>query len=94
MFQDSEVVSLALAIIFVVAIACLHRVMRLPRLPRIYAGAFFLVCANVFTVAEGVVWYGLFNTLEHLCYAAAGVSFALGCWLLPSTLRQQEPADQ
>ena len=82
MVQESEVVRLAQAIQFTVSVVALHRAIRLPRLPFIYAGAFLLVCANVFTVVEGLVWFELFNSLEHVCYATAGILFAVGCWSL------------
>ncbi|MFP4056045.1 MAG: hypothetical protein ACLF0G_04170 [Candidatus Brocadiia bacterium] len=84
MVERSEVVSLVLAIIFVVSIVFLHRARRLPRLSLIYAGAGLMVAANFFTVAEGLVWEAGLNAAEHGCYAAAGLCFAIGCWRFPA----------
>lgn len=81
-FQESEVVCLVLALVFAVAIVVLRRAERLPDLPLIYGAAGFMIAATGFTVLEGVLWYGFFNLLEHVCYALAGVFLALGCWQL------------
>lgn len=81
-FQESEIVSLAVALAFVLSIAFLRRAIRPPRIPLIYAGIFSLVGGHVCTVAEGILWYELFNALEHVCYAASGILFAVGCWRL------------
>ena len=81
-FQDSEVVCLILTIIFALSMAILYRAERLPRLPLIYWAVALVVAAILFTVAEGLLWYSLFNALEHVCYALAGVLFAVACWRL------------
>ena len=81
-FQESEVVCLVSALVFAVAFLVLRRVERLPDLPLIYGAAGFMIAATVFTVLEGAFWYGVFNVLEHVCYALAGVFLALGCWQL------------
>jgi hypothetical protein len=44
--------------------------------------------AYVFTAIEGVLWPDLFNVLEHLCYALAGLSFAAGCWFTRDVQRR------
>jgi hypothetical protein len=50
-----------------------------------YVGVGFMIGATVFTVVEGIAWAGGFNVLEHVCYALAGVSFAVACWRLVRT---------
>ena len=81
-FQESEIVSLIVAVAFVVSLAFLRNVIRLPRIPLIYAAIFSLMGGHLFTVAEDVIWPDLFNILEHVCYALSGVLFAVGCWQL------------
>jgi len=89
-FQESEIVSLIVAAAFVLSIAFLHRVIRLPRLPLIYAAIFILMGGHLFTVLEGVGWYAFFDILEHVCYALSGVLFAAGCWSLALAAVKQE----
>ena len=81
-FQESEVVCLVLALVFAVALVVLRRAERLPDLPLLYGAAGFMIAATIFTVLEGALWYSVFNILEHVCYALAGVFLALGCWQL------------
>lgn len=82
MFQESEIICLAFGFAFLGAMLFLARQGRLPRLPRLYTGVLLLFGAQVFTVAEGIVWAGLFDVLEHVCYALGGVFFAAGTWRL------------
>ena len=94
-FQESEIVSLAVSVAFVGSLAFLQRVIRLPRLPVIYAAMFTLMGAHLFTVVEGVfaaesLASGAFNLLEHICYAASGVLFAVGCWTLARSAEREE----
>ena len=93
-FQESEIVTLAVAIAFIGSMAFLHRVIRLPRLPILYAAILTLMGGHCFTVVEGfsapgTLWYESFNILEHVCYALSGVLFAVGCWFLVYTARQK-----
>lgn len=84
MVQESEVINLLIAAFALVIVEVVFRRRRLPELSFFYAGFFFLVGAYVFTVLEGVFWGGFLNGLEHFCYAAAGLSFAVGCYRLSS----------
>ncbi|MHC4715653.1 MAG: hypothetical protein ACYS5V_01670 [Planctomycetota bacterium] len=86
MFQESEIICLAFG---VVVLAFLVAQRGLPRLPLIYAGIVLVVCAQVLTVAEGVVWPSVLNPLEHVCYALAGVAFAAGIWRLARRSRSK-----
>jgi len=86
-FQESEIASLAVAVAFIASAVFLHRVIRLPRLPILYAAIFTLMGGHLFTVVEGF-WepgtfaYELFNVAEHVCYALSGVLLAVGCGAL------------
>ena len=80
MLEESEVICLAFGIVFMGALLFLARQKKLPRMPFIYAGIVFLFGAQIFTVTESLMWEGLFNALEHVCYMLGGVMFALGTW--------------
>lgn len=82
--QESEIVNLLVAFFALVIVEVVFRRRRLSELSFFYTGFFSLVGAFVFTVLEGVFWGVFFNGLEHLCYAAAGLSFAVGCYRLSS----------
>ena len=43
----------------------------------------------VFTVAEGFVLPDLFNLIEHVCYAVAGVAFVVMVAAVPTRSRSQ-----
>lgn len=79
MFQESELISLALGILSLVATAYLRRSAMLPRLPLLYAGMCLVVSGHLFTVIEEVALNDVCNVLEHLSYAAAGCLIALQC---------------
>lgn len=76
MIQESEIVTLILGLIAAPGAYRLHRAGALPRAA--FAGVALLVCAYVFTVLEGFVFHDLFNALEHVALAGAGVGFAAG----------------
>jgi len=78
MFQESEIINLALAVFSSVIIVIIFLRRRLPELSFFHAGFFCIVAANSFTVLEGFFWGQLLNGLEHFCYAAAGFCFAAG----------------
>ena len=90
MVQESEVVTLILAMAFVLCAVFFSKSTAVPRAPLIYTGIFFIICAYAFTVVEGLFWRELFNFLEHLCYALAGIAFAVGCWSLCLETWQKE----
>ncbi|HUT02192.1 MAG TPA: hypothetical protein VM031_07045 [Phycisphaerae bacterium] len=94
-FQETEIVTLVVAVAFLLSVAFLHKVIRLPRLPLLlYAAIFTLMGGHLFTVVEGLFplegfWYGFFNVLEHSCYAVSGILFAVGCWALARKARRE-----
>lgn len=76
MIQESEAITLILGLI---AAPIAYRLFRAGALAGgALVGVGFLLGAYVFTIAEGFVLPDLLNALEHLCLAAAGVSFAAG----------------
>lgn len=78
MFQTGEIMNLIAAL----AVTPLLYIMReaLPSWIRsFFIGFFFVLCTDICTVLEGVGWFDLFNTAEHLFYAFAAFSFAAGC---------------
>lgn len=78
MFQESELFNLAFALLSIGFLSA-FRLFRL-QIPRFMAAGFGgLVAAYLFTVLEGVYLKELFNFMEHLSYALAGICFCIGC---------------
>lgn len=90
-FQESEVVNLVVWAALLASMAFLQRQIRLPRMPLIYAAIFTLMAGHLFTVIEDIAFFGLFNVLEHVCYALSGLLFAAGCWLLARRREEAQP---
>lgn len=82
MFQESEIITLVVALVGAFLLTFVFTRRKVPELGFFYAGFFFIVAASLFTVAEGVIWNTAFNLLEHLCYVFSAVSFIAGCLLL------------
>jgi hypothetical protein len=78
-YQESEIINLLLAVFALVIVINMLKSTDVPVPSAVLAGFFLLVGGYVFTVVEGFALRGLFNTLEHLCYALAGIFFAAGC---------------
>jgi hypothetical protein len=76
--QESEIINLVMGLSSVLIFVFIFRKMETPRLQVIYTGFFFIIAGYIFTVVEGIFWHKLFNILEHLSYALAGLSFAVG----------------
>ncbi|MEE9524899.1 MAG: hypothetical protein V3V59_09155 [Thermodesulfovibrionales bacterium] len=87
MFQESEVITLVVALVGAFLLIFVFTKRKVPELSYFYIGFFSIVAASFFTVIEGVLWNDFFNLLEHLCYAIAGISFMAGCIIL---LKQSE----
>ena len=80
MFQESEIINLLFGLTSILILILLFRYTWLPKRRYIRTGFAFILCAYVFTVAEGVALRELFNILEHASYALGGFFFALACW--------------
>ena len=81
MIQENELVTLILGM-SVLAFFVAGRV-RIKILPawRMFLLAFLVLVAGwMLTVLEGFFLPDLLNLLEHLCYAASTILFALWCW--------------
>ena len=89
MFQESELINLVLAV-FAVSIVSTFFLRRNRQYRFFYLGFALIVSALVFTVAEGIAYHHVFNLLEHLCYALAGLVFLLAC----RNLRQSAHAEE
>lgn len=88
MFQESEIVTLVLALIacWIVSQHLLHQAQ--PGRTVMYLGFCLMVASHIFTVVEGVVWGGFCNFMEHATMAASGAAFALACFQMGTTLPQ------
>jgi hypothetical protein len=76
-YQPSEIADLILLLALgPVILTAMTRIM--PSVPRASYFAFgAMLGAYIFTIAEGFALPDVFNMLEHLCYAAAGISFVM-----------------
>lgn len=90
MFQESELVCLALAIPLTIPTVLLARAVGLPQLSLFVGAVVSALAAAIFTVVEDILWFDIFNALEHTCYALAGVLAASGCWRLARWSQQSE----
>lgn len=78
MIQISEVLNLIFDSIGLVIIIILYRYRVVPRYLYIFIGFACVWAGNVCTVAEGFMWYDVFNLMEHLFYVLSGFFFLLG----------------
>ena len=87
-----EVLMLIISGIVIVEIATTFRhLRRIPHLLLLLSSFAALVLDNLFTVAEGFIWAGLFNVLEHLSIMAGAILFALWCGLVFGHLKRRVP---
>ncbi|MBU2547894.1 MAG: hypothetical protein KKB20_05760, partial [Proteobacteria bacterium] len=82
MFQESEIISLILSLTGYYLLWHLLQNYRTKSALALFAGYSAICLANIATVIEGVFFYDLFNHLEHISYALAGIIFAVACRLL------------
>ncbi|MBF4509355.1 MAG: hypothetical protein ISP10_02575 [Aeromicrobium sp.] len=78
MYQESEIVSLLLALFLTPVMARSVRSIQMHGKAWFVAGYLSVVAGYVFTIVEGYWLYDLFNALEHLAYTVSGVWFAMG----------------
>jgi hypothetical protein len=86
-FRESEVINLFLAVVSLLIFRTFYRAVWIPQRGLLWTGAGCIISAYVFTVLEGLFWPAVFDVLEHISYAAAGVCFAAAC---RQTMRMQE----
>jgi len=71
--QSSEVVDLVIALVLLPIIASSGRAPIRLHKRLLFASYLAVVCAYIFTIAEGFFWPVVFNILEHASYAGAGI---------------------
>lgn len=90
MFQESEIINLALGIIAAGVFMGMYRETWMPRRRLVLAGFVFMLSASLFTVLEGLFWRNVFDFLEHISYGLAGISFGAAAWLAVGLQRRLE----
>ncbi|MBI5017645.1 MAG: hypothetical protein HZB55_19420 [Deltaproteobacteria bacterium] len=90
MVQENELINLLMGLAALPALLLLARHGRTPRLPFFYAGFGAVLAAYVFTIIEGLLWFDVFNLLEHLSLAASGLLFCAALSRLPRDLDGRE----
>ncbi len=84
MVENNEVLALVLALGVLAFLSFQREQLRVIPHVRLLAGSFLLLCAGyVLTVLEGLFWYDLLNTLEHVCNNLSIVCLVLWAWRLP-----------
>ncbi|MBN2159780.1 MAG: hypothetical protein JW807_10315 [Spirochaetes bacterium] len=78
MIQTTELLNLIFESIGLVVIITLYRFGVIPRYLYLFFAYVSIWIGSICTVAEGFVWYDVFNLLEHLSYVAAGILFIIG----------------
>lgn len=76
MTQQSEIISLVLAVALIPVVVWTYRGIELPHKPLLAWGLAAMLGAYAATVMESFVAPDQLNHLEHLLYAVAGVCFA------------------
>jgi mannose/fructose/N-acetylgalactosamine-specific phosphotransferase system component IIC len=76
-YQPSEIVNLILLLALTPIILGTARMFTARWISTIYWAYGFMLAAYITTILEGFVLPDLFNTVEHICYGAAGVAFAV-----------------
>jgi hypothetical protein len=82
MFQANEIITLLIGLIGLVIFLRSFKPDDFPGLQYLKYGFVFLLCANFFTVVEGIFLNSFFNLLEHSGYALSGLMLSLGFWKL------------
>jgi len=75
MIQVNELINLLLTLAGTVLFYVFSRGYQLPTFRLLYAGFFMVLLSDLFTVLEGLLWFNLFNILEHGALLLAGVFF-------------------
>jgi len=81
MILGNEVMVLLLgAAVLVFIVKSRYPLKRLPASMIIVAAFYVLLAGWILTVAEGFLWKGPLNLLEHICYAANSLLLCVWCW--------------
>ena len=82
MIQDNELVNLLSGIAAVLVLIFIAGRVERNRIFFFYAAFSAMLCAYITTILEGFFWHDIFNLIEHISLAIAGILFAIGCWYL------------
>jgi len=80
--QDNELVNSLSGISAIIVLFFIARRVERNRLYFFYAAFFAMLFAYITTILEGFFWHDIFNMIEHISLAIAGILFAIGCWFL------------
>ena len=78
MFQTSEVINVALIVLLAPLVLTTVRGVPVPQRRTFTVALLAMLSGYVFTVLEGLGAGELFNLVEHVSYALAGVMFSVG----------------
>ena len=90
MIQDNELVNLLSGIAAILVLIFIARRVEGKRLYFFYAAFFAMLCAYITTILEGFFWHNIFNLIEHISLAIAGILFAIGCWYLGQSVDEDK----
>jgi len=85
MIQENEMVNLFISIAAIVILFFMAKKLERGNLHYFYAGFAAMSCAYTTTILEGYFWHDIFNLIEHISLAVAGILFAVGCWFIKQT---------
>ncbi len=80
MFQESELITLFVTVVSLLAVLPVLIKERVPGSNLFLLAYAFFFSSQIFTVVEGIFLGELFNILEHLTYVLTGALFVTGCW--------------
>ena len=75
MVQVNELINLLLTLSGTLLFFAFSRGYQLPPFRWFYTGFFMVLLSDLFTVLEGLLWFDLFNILEHGSMLLAGLFF-------------------
>ncbi len=91
MIHEDEIIMLALGIgIYFFAIVNKAHLERVPGWNLLLFAYHVLLAGWALTVFEGLLFPGLFNVLEHLCYACSTMAMAVWCWKVTRAGEREE----
>ena len=91
MLHENEVVMLALGIgVCFLILSYRRHLKRIPRWSSFLTAYLLLMVAFVMTIAEGFLWSGVLNIIEHVCYAVSAILMAFWCWHFTAERNQGE----
>lgn len=90
MIEPEELIMAIFGVVFVLVLFAQAKTLKIRELNVFLIGAVLLLSASIFTILEGILWKEVFNFIEHLGYASAGICFAVGCSLLGRRFREEQ----